>query len=227
MRQRLAGLGIHQEKIIVGENWVVGDSLRPQPFPPGDPLTVLYSGNLGVAHEIDTISQAMLALRDESRIGFVFAGSGAKLHQLQELCNRHRLHNIDFLPYQDRQQFSDLLATCHVGLVTLKPECSGTLVPSKMYSLMAAGRPMLFIGPASATPALHIRDHACGWHREAGDVERTVSLLRHLIDHPEEILEAGAQAQMAMARHFNRDLAVEHLARLLTGAKARAIGAAA
>lgn len=202
MRERLVAAGVHPNKIVVAQNWADGAAIRPQPFPGLPPLRILYSGNLGLAHDTETIFEAMLRLKDRPGIEFRFAGDGARRRELEGKCRRAGLGRISFEPYCEAAQLPERLAACHVGLVTLQPACAGTVVPSKVYSLLAAGRPVLFIGPRASTAARLIERHGCGWVATPGDVQAVVSLLDELVAEPWRIVEAGARARRALEEHY-------------------------
>ncbi|HMJ61387.1 MAG TPA: hypothetical protein VK493_06465, partial [Bryobacteraceae bacterium] len=104
----------------------------------------------------------------------------------------------------------------HLGLVTQKPETVGSVVPSKVYGIMAAGRPVLYIGPRRATPARIIERFGCGWHVEAGDSSSLVALLNRLVDRPEEIHIAGERARQAFLENFDRPLGVTRIVSTLS-----------
>lgn len=204
MKTRLVSSGIPANRIHIAENWA-NDQPEPMPVPSqSSPLQLLYSGNLGMAHEVETIGSVLRDLAEETGIQFVFAGGGAARGQLEQFCSDQNLANVRFQPYGDTEHFTNNLRACHLGLVTLRNSCEGTVVPSKIYSLMAAGRPILFIGPRSATPALLIRDHECGWHFDPGKIAEISAFLRSLSTHPERALEAGERARRTFTQHYSR-----------------------
>ncbi len=210
MRDRLAARGIPAAGIAVAENWVDSSIIRPQPFPEG-PLTVLYAGNFGLAHDVDTIAHAIPRL-DRSRFRFVFVGGGPRLAEMQDRCPE-----AVFLPYERRQELPARFAACHVGLVTQITAACGTLVPSKMYAYMAAGRPFVFIGPPGATPALIAARHGCGWRIDPGDVDSLLELLEQLAAQPELIHRAGARAHAVFSRSNDRHPGVTRILHILDG----------
>jgi glycosyltransferase involved in cell wall biosynthesis len=225
MRERLIARGIPPDKIHVVHNWADRSEIHSHPFAPF-PLTVHYSGNLGLAHDIATIQQAMLALANEPRIRFIFAGGGPQRNGLQSYCESHNLAQVEFRPYCDRSQLSRSLAEGHLGLVTQKPETIGSIVPSKIYGIMAAGRPLLYVGPHRATPARIIERFECGWHVEAGDSENLISLLNRLAHRPDEIRAAGERARRAFLEYFERRLGVAKIVAILGAEQQRAAATA-
>jgi len=214
MRERLASRGTPVAKIRVAENWADGEKIRSAAFPSG-PLTVLYSGNLGLAHEVETMRGAMLRLRDDERFGFVFAGGGPARNGLEEFCRENGLGRVSFRPYCRLDELGRSLSECHVGLVTQKRETLGCVVPSKTYGIMAAGRPVLFVGPEAATPARIIGRFRCGWQVEPGGVDGLVALLDWLAAHPDELRAAGKRARAAFEVHYDRPAGVGRIREIL------------
>ena len=215
MRERLLRRGIPSDRIHVAENWADSNDIQPRRFPPNDTLTVLYSGNLGLAHDVATLCGALQALAADARFRFIFAGGGPRREALEQFCAQRQVRNAEFRGYSQRHELTDSLAACHVGLVTQKPETVGAVVPSKLYGLMAAGRPILYVGPATGTPARLIRQFACGWRVEPGDVEGLVAILGWLSEHPDEIQDAGQRAYAAFEAHYDRPAGVQRIGRII------------
>ena len=218
MRARLMAGGVESAKIVVIHNWADGSKIRVRPGQRTDStLQIVYSGNLGLAHDMDTICEAMLQLRDDSRFSFTFIGGGSRRGELTSFLEKNEIHSVTMRPYVPRADLSETLSLGDIGLVTQRDDCCGSVVPSKVYGLMAAGRPILFIGPAAATPAQVIEAHACGWHADCGDTDSVVRLLLHLADHPEEIAAAGANARQALETNYDRSFGTGRMIAVLTG----------
>jgi len=152
----------------------------------------------------------MNALKDDPRFRFIFAGGGSRRAQLESQCP-----NAEFRPYCNRTTLSASLAEGHLGLVTQLPQTCGSLVPSKTYGIMAAGRPILYIGPREATPARIIEKYNCGWRITPGDTEGLIKLLNHLECHRHELVNAGAQAREAFEQNYDRPQGVARIAKIL------------
>ena len=216
MKQRLVLRGIPAEKISIAENWSSAKAITPMERP-GNPkeLVLLYSGNLGLAHDIDTVAGAMKNLRDDKRFRFLFVGSGGKRIQLEEFCEHNKIGSLEMRGYVSRDKLSEGLAAGDIGLVTQSNVCWGTVVPSKVYGILAAGRPVLFIGPKVATPALVIQRHDCGWQIEPGDTEGLTRLLLNLIENPALVREAGTRARQALLDHYDLPQSIDRVAAIL------------
>jgi glycosyltransferase involved in cell wall biosynthesis len=215
MRRRLLARGIPKRLIRVVENWADGRVIHPRPYRRRATLHVLYSGNLGLSHDVDTILAAIRSLQSDSRFLFTFAGGGVNRDRLQQICQAEKLRNVNFIPYTARTQMSDHFATADVGLVTELPRCIGTVVPSKVYGLMAAGKPVLFVGPRCATPALLIRRFQCGWCVEPGDSGGLIDLLLRLYEDHGEVRLRGLQAREVFVEHYDLSKGVARIAQIL------------
>ena len=219
MRRRLIGHGLSPDKVHVHENWTEVGEVPPIRYVAGQKLRVLYSGNLGLAHDVETIRAVLLRMKDHGGVEFVFAGGGAQRPALEEFCRVKGLCNVSFRSHLDQGAFRKELGDCHLGLVTLRKECVGTVVPSKFYSLMAAQRPALFIGPPDATPAERIRSGHCGWSFEPGDVDGVVKVLERMRKTPKLLLDASGNAGAVHSHQLTRDLLAGRLAARFTGAR--------
>ena len=214
MKCRLIARGIPEEKIRVAENWADGKEIVPCPFQQG-PLLVHYSGNLGFAHDTDTIKEVISRLRNRRDIRFVFAGGGPRRPALEDFCKDNNLNNVEFRPYCSRAELGSSLGEGHLGLVTQLPQTLGSIVPSKIYGIMASGRPLLYIGPSKSTPARHIEQYQCGWHIQPGDSQSLEELLIRLAENRERISLFGANARTAFEQNFNRAMGITRVLRVL------------
>jgi glycosyltransferase involved in cell wall biosynthesis len=178
MRERLLGLGIPASRIVVIPNWADGEAITPVRHE-DNPLrrewglegrfVVGYSGNLGRAHEFETILGAAERLRDDPVIAFLFIGEGAQAAGVRAAAAQRGLVNVHFRPYQPRETLRYSLGVADVHLVVLRPELEGLIVPSKTYGCLAAGRPVIFVGDPEGEIASFIGRASLGWHCPVGD----------------------------------------------------------
>ena len=214
MKVRLIARDIPEHKIHVAENWADGMEITVLPFPEG-PLVVHYSGNFGLPHDSATISAVIKQYANDPRFQFVFAGGGSRHPHMQSLCREHGVANAFFRPYSSRAELGAGLAEGHLGLVTQLPQTCGSIVPSKTYGIMAAGRPLLYVGPREATPARIIDRFQCGWQVNPGDTATLASLLEKLNSERHLIFEAGARARQAFEKHYDRPIAAARIVKIL------------
>jgi colanic acid biosynthesis glycosyl transferase WcaI len=214
MKARLIARDIPEHKIHVAENWADGSEITPLPFPKG-PLVVHYSGNFGLAHDADTISAAIEHYANDPTFEFVFAGGGVRRERLENLCRERGIANVVFRPYCSRAGLGASLAEGHLGLVTQLPQTCGSIVPSKTYGIMAAGRPILYIGPRAATPARLIQRFECGWQVDPGDTVTLIGLLGRLAGQRHLISATGNRARQAFEQYHDRSLGALRVVEIL------------
>lgn len=214
MKLRLVARGVGEKKIYVAENWADGSEIQPQPAPDG-PLVVEYAGNLGLAHEIETVASVIERLANRSSVRFVFAGGGPRRQEFEAACRARGLRNVDFKPYCSRSELSKRLGEGHIGLVTQVSETRGSIVPSKIYGILASGRPLLYVGPTGTTPSHHISNFNCGWQVLPGDVDGLEALLLYLDGNRHLVSAAGAKGRVAFEQNFDRSIAVQRILRII------------
>ncbi len=215
MKARLLQHRIPEDRIIVAENWADGSFIFPLPLPEPTPMRILYSGNLGLAHDVATIRAVIENLAGRPDLLFTFAGGGLARRELIEFCQKRGIENIYFQGYVRLQDLGASLAECHMGLVTQKPKTLGAIVPSKIYGLMAAGRPVLYIGPDSATPAVLVEKFDCGWHFDCGDETGVAALLLRLIENPDELHRKGQNGREAFIENYDKPAGVARVMRAM------------
>jgi len=218
MRDLLVEGGAPPARVHVAENWADPARIVPAARVDDGCLELLYAGNLGLAHDLDTVASAALRLACDTRFRFVFSGGGPLRPSLEKRCGH--LPNVSVSGYVPEEAMSEHLAACDAGLVTQNPATLGTVVPSKLYALMAAARPVIFIGPAASTAALVIERFGCGWQVDPGDVNGLIALLELLAAKPGLMAEAGRRARAAFLEHYTLSAGVARIAFILGAARA-------
>ncbi len=210
--------GIPPSKLRVIENWADGDAIAPKPADAsalraglglGDKFVVCYSGNLGRAHEFETLVAAADRLHDDPAIVFLIIGGGAKMEPLRLAVAAAALRNFMFLPYQPRAELEDSLAAADVHLASLLPPLEGLIMPSKLYAVMAAGRPLIFIGDGDGEIARVLREAECGITVAIDGGAELVAAIRLLKDQPQLRSLMGARARESFLARFARTRALE------------------
>lgn len=163
-----------------------------------------YSGNLGRAHEFTSLVEAAKLLKDRSDIHFLIIGGGAQIQTLRDEINSRGLKNWSFLPYQPREKLSDSLGAADVHLVSLNPALEGLIVPSKIYGVLAAGRPGLFIGDEDGEVAGLLRQYDCGLVCSDNNGAGLAQHIKQLANSVELRRRFGANAATASV-HQHRD----------------------
>jgi colanic acid biosynthesis glycosyl transferase WcaI len=213
MADRLAEARIATDKIRVIPNWSDEQAVEPVPHDANDlrsrwgltgKFVVGYSGNLGRAHEYETMFAAAQALSDDPRIAFLMIGGGHHTTVLKERAEAAGLTNFVFQPYQPREALAASLSAADLHWVSLKPELEGLIVPSKVYGILAAGRPILAVCARDGEIARLVAQHGCGVHSEPGDPTAFAAHVRTLAGSPERARALGEAARRASTNVFSR-----------------------
>lgn len=182
---------VGREKIRVIPNWPGSDQFAPvakeeNPFIRelhfSDKFIVLYSGNMGLTHDLETIIEAAKKLEQNDHIQFVFIGEGEKKDRLVKLAEQYRLKNCTFLTWQPAEVLPYSLAAADLAVVALNEESAQLSVPSKTYNLMAVGAPFLCIAPRTSELALLVEKYHNGFCFEKDNLDEISSLIISLSD---------------------------------------------
>lgn len=181
-------------------------------------FTVLYSGNLGRCHDIDTIIAAAAQLEGEP-IQFLFVGAGNKYDPSLKLVKRLGLSNCLFLPYQDKQVLPYSLTACDLSLVSISPGLEGTIAPSKLYGILAAARPVAAICEKHSYLRHLIVEAGCGFAVDNGDGSSLANWIRRLARNPELVRSLGLAGRDYLKSNFTPEIIAQQYARVLSPSK--------
>jgi glycosyltransferase involved in cell wall biosynthesis len=224
MKARLVGgKGADPRKVSVIHNWADCAALAPGPKANGfsrahgldDRFVVMHAGNIGLSQSFDVILDAAARLRDRERIRFVMVGDGSKRIAVQAEADRRGLTNVVFLPYQPRERMGESYAAADVFLVTLKAGLAGYIVPSKLYTILASGRPYIAAVEPDCEVAQITRDYDCGVAVATGDGEAMAAAILRLYEDRPHAAALGLRARAA-AQAFDRPRQVAAYADLFT-----------
>ncbi|BDG09635.1 glycosyltransferase family 4 protein [Anaeromyxobacter paludicola] len=222
MRDRVLAAGARADRVEVIPNWADGRAVRPVPHGE-NPLRaellgdarhlVMYSGNMGRAHDLQTLLDAARLLREHRDVRFVFLGDGERRREV-ELAARE-LPNVRLGPYQPRDRLALSLSAADLHLASLQPAFLGLVEPSKLYGILAAGRPTLFAGPEECEVARTLSREACGVVVPNGAAERLADAVLQLTRTDDARIRMGELARAALEKHHDRRVACRSFERLL------------
>jgi colanic acid biosynthesis glycosyl transferase WcaI len=214
MARKVAALGAPAERIHVIPNWCNDEDIRlvanadnplRQEWNLADKFVLGYSGNLGRAHDFETVLGAAERLRDEPRVAFLMIGGGKRFAELSAAVQTRGLAGaFRFLPYQVRTLLSYSLGAADVHWVSLDPRLEGLIVPSKFYGIAAAGKPIIVIGDPNGELGRLVQRNACGFAIAPGDSEALAATLRQVLNAPQAALDTGDRARKMLDAHFTR-----------------------
>jgi colanic acid biosynthesis glycosyl transferase WcaI len=225
MRGRLVEKGVAPERIRVIPNWIDTDRVSPQPRDNPwarskgltDRFVVMHSGNVGHAQNLDALVRATTFLRDLDDLAVVIIGFGARYSQIVELAELLEADKVQFLPYQPLYMLPQSLSAADVHYVGLVGGLSGYVVPSRLYGILAAARPVIVAAEPESETAQVVSSVGCGVLVPPGRPELIAAAIRDAYDGRYDLAEMGrrgreyaeteAARQVALGRY--RELMLE------------------
>lgn len=212
MKERLVtGKNADPEKISVIHNWADTEAITPAPKDNTfsrvhglhDKFVVMHSGNIGLSQNLDCWIEVAARFEASPEIVFLFVGDGVRREALQRDVADRGLDNVLFLPYQPREAMRDSYATADVFIVSLKPGLAGYIVPSKLYGILASGRPYVAAVESATEVAAISREYDCGAVVAPGDVGGMVDEITRFHRDRDRVERLGRNARRAGV-HFDR-----------------------
>jgi glycosyltransferase involved in cell wall biosynthesis len=209
MRDRILAKGLEPVRVVVVRDGASLAASVPNPGDPGVqkivqeircgfPFVVLHAGNLGFYGAWDTLLQAAEILRNENT-GFVFIGDGANRAALE--ASTANSPNVRFLPFRPFEQLPQVMMAGDVHLVTVRRGLEGVVVPSKLYSILAAGRPVLVVAAAGSDAARIVTESGCGLAADPRDPAAVAAAICELRSDPARLAEMGRRAREAAEKY--------------------------
>jgi glycosyltransferase involved in cell wall biosynthesis len=227
MAERCRRYGVPSDRIRVIPNWADTSVVHPRK---GDnafrkqnglqsAFVVMYSGNLGMVHQLQPILQAAAALRASPEIQFLFVGEGVRKADLQRQAREQGLTNVRFLPYQPRETLADSLSAADLHVVSMDPATTELVMPSKLYGVLAVGSPVAaLVDPGSELSEI-VRKHEVGYVCDSRDpslaAERLAYVVNFLASHRDVAEKQGASARKLAEEQYDRRLQTARFAGLL------------
>lgn len=196
-------------------NWADGSQIIPIPADQNElrknwglqnKLVIGYSGNMGRIHDFETIIRAASDPAGAEGVIFLFVGEGAQRAEIERRL-AGRPYCI-FKPFQPRALLNQSLNVADIHLVTMRPETDGFALPSKAYSILAAGKPVIFIGKTPSTLSELVQNERCGMRVESGDAAGLMKAIAFLQNSPETAREMGRRARLTFEKQFDKKIAL-------------------
>jgi putative colanic acid biosynthesis glycosyltransferase WcaI len=199
MRSRILAKGVAPERVVVVRDGATFPASMPAKSDPvvqeirsGFPFVALHAGNLGFYGAWGTLLKAAEILRNE-KAALVFIGDGANRASLEAAAAG--LPNVRFLPFRPFEQVPHVMMAGDVHIVTIKRGLEGVVVPSKLYSILAAGRPVLAVAPDSSDAAHIVTESGCGLAADPDDPAAVAKAICELRGDPARLCEMGRRAR--------------------------------
>ena len=204
----------HHNCVHIIPNWGEIDQIYPCPRENNSLLkelhlenkfVVQYAGNMGYPHDIESLVDAAKFFSQNQKIQFLFIGSGVKRAWLEEQIKINSLNNITLLDSRPRSDQNNFLNACDIAVSALIKGMSGISVPSRMYNIMAAGKPVVAIGDEESELGIIIREEKVGWIAPPGKVSAFVNAILEAESNPDLLVDMGRRARLLVEEKYSRE----------------------
>jgi colanic acid biosynthesis glycosyl transferase WcaI len=216
MKERIIAKGVDPGRISVISNWGDAESVTPGPRDNEwarahdllGKFVVMHFGNVGHAQDLDTLIRATTLLRDLDDLVVPIIGVGARLKELTELAATLEADKVRFLPWQEYAQRALPISAAHVHVVGLARGLAGYIVPSRMWGVLAAGRPVIAAAEEESETAAVVRKTGCGVVVPPGNPLSLAEAIRDFYDGLHDLDEMGRRARAYAETETDRSIAV-------------------
>jgi glycosyltransferase involved in cell wall biosynthesis len=229
MKERIsrnAGPKFDESKVEIIHNWEDEEFIQPMDKEENwfseehglvDQFTILYSGNIGEFHELETLVEVAVEFKNED-VGFLIIGEGDNKSNIVSLAEELDIkgETVEFLPYQPWDDLPYSLTSGDVSVVTVKEGFEGICVSSKLYTAMAAGEPVLTIAQPDDDESRIVEQFDAGIQVSQGDVDGIVDAIERWKSTPELVAKQGKNAREAFEENFTVDESIDDYYRMLT-----------
>lgn len=220
----LIGKGVPREKVVVVPNFVDTEFIRPLPKQNdfshthglADKFVIAHAGNLGFAYDFDSLLSAAAALRERSDIVFLVIGDGVRKQEIAARVQAEKLANVRLLPFQPEQQLPFARAAVDVQLSLYRNGYAQSSLPSKLYEIMASGRPSIVSAERGTDTRVLVEETRSGLCIDPEAADQLVAAILRLHDDRALGAEMGRNGRGAAISDFSRLNAARRYATLLT-----------
>jgi glycosyltransferase involved in cell wall biosynthesis len=223
MRERLEAKGAPPSRMRVIPNWVDTKAITPSPKDNewsrehglADKFVVMHSGNVGHAQNLDALVRSTTFLRDLDDLAVAIIGGGARYGELVALTERLEAEQVRFFEYQPRELLSLTLSSADIHVVGLAAGLAGYVVPSRLYGILAAGRPVIVAADPDSETARVVETEECGIVVPPGRPEVLAQVIRAAHDGELDLEGMGRRAREYVVREADREVAFTRYRELL------------
>jgi len=207
----------NRDRISVIHNWADLETITPSLRASNrllvdlhieDKFVIQCAGNMGRVQGIETMFRAAEILKDDGRVHFLFIGNGAKRKWMEEEVSAKGLKNVTLLGFRPRSEQNDFLNACDISMASLVAGMVGAGVPSRMYNVMAAGKPLIAVADPDSELSLVVEEERIGWVVPSGEPARLVDAILDAISDKGRLGRMGESARKSVENKYTADHAL-------------------
>ncbi len=204
-----------ENKTVIIENWADLDNVNPEQRVDDGKIVLQYAGNLG---RVQGLMELLKCVKDSSNdlIEMSFFGGGAVEKDLKNFVEVNKMNNVHFYGNYKRNEQNKILNSCDLAIVTLAEGMYGLGVPSKTYNILAAGKPILYIGDDKSEVALMIKENGIGYVFKPNEIDKVTLFLRELsVERKSELIQMGIKARLLAENSYSEKVILNKYSEIL------------
>jgi glycosyltransferase involved in cell wall biosynthesis len=178
-------------------------------------FVVSYFGNMGICQDLETLIEAIRNFKGNSKIQFLFAGHGNKMNLLKQIIKDEKLENVLVFDFLHGQDYQDALNISDCFVVSLAEGLTGLAVPSKTYSYMMAGKPVISIMDTDSDIARDLTNNNAGYAIEVGESEQLINAIKELQGDTNKLIKMGGNCRRIFLEKYNKELCTEKYVKMM------------
>lgn len=173
-----------------------------------DKFIIMYSGNIGLYYDLENIIKVIGEFKDREDVVFAFIGDGTVKSKIEEYVTNNKLNNVTFIPYQDKADLIYSLNAADIHWVVNAKGIKGVSVPSKLYGVMAAGKPVLGVLDEGSEARLIVEECNCGVCIEPGNYIEISNNIEYILNNKELIKSLGRNGRKYLEVNLTKDVSI-------------------
>lgn len=224
MQKNIISKGIEKNKVKVVHYWADTSLLYPVDKEKNlfissnnlkNKFIVMYSGNIGLTQNLDNVIEVARYFKEKKDLLFLFIGEGVSKSNLITLSKSYGLSNVNFLPYVSKDSLQYSLSAADIHLIPFQKGLSGVLVPSKVYGILACGKPFIAWVDKESEIYTIAHNYKCGMTVMPDDLEGMTKAIEWTINNPKELEKMGKNSRETAINYFDRKIGTAVFNKLL------------
>lgn len=173
-----------------------------------DKFIIMYSGNIGLYYDLENIIKVIEEFKERKDVAFAFVGDGTIKSKIEEYVINNKLDNVVFIPYQDKSDLIYSLNAADIHWVVNAKGIKGVSVPSKLYGVMASGKPVLGVLDEGSEARLIVEESNCGVCSEPGNYKQISKNLRYILENKSKVQLLGINGRKYLEANLTKDVSI-------------------
>ncbi|MBI6021997.1 glycosyltransferase family 4 protein [Clostridium perfringens] len=174
-----------------------------------DKFIIMYSGNIGLYYDLENIIKVIGKFKDREDVVFAFVGDGSVKEKIEKYSIQNNLNNVKFIPYQPKEKLKYSLNSADVHWVVNAKGIRGVSVPSKLYGVMAVGKPVLGVLDNGSEARLILEESNCGVCSEPSDYKMIENNINYIINNKEKIKSLGMNGREYLENYLSKNKSID------------------